>query len=55
MAMPINPTPVLRDKEATAFERRLSEQREAPLKVTRPPNLEAAKKAVFGAGKLPSK
>jgi len=45
----------LRGKEATAFECRLSEQRETPLKVTRPPSLEAAKKAVFGVGKLPSK
>jgi hypothetical protein len=51
MALPISPTPVLRDREATAFERRLSEQRESPLKVTCAPNLDSVRKAVFGAGK----
>lgn len=55
MAMPIKPTPELRDREATAFERRISEQRETPLRVTCAPSLEVARKAVFGVGKPQSK
>ncbi|GAB6035895.1 hypothetical protein JCM15519_04540 [Fundidesulfovibrio butyratiphilus] len=55
MAMPIKPTPVLKDREAAAFEKRLSEQRATPLKVTCAPSLEAARKAIFGLGKQQSK
>ena len=51
MAIPIRPTPVLKGREATAFERRLSGQHAMPLKVTCAPSLEAAREAVFGSRK----
>lgn len=48
MAIPIHPTPMLKGREAAAFEKRLAEQRTFPLKVTCAPSLDAARKAIFG-------
>jgi len=48
MAMPIKPTPVLYDRAAHNFERRISENVSSPVKVTCAPSLDKAKSLVFG-------
>lgn len=55
MATPIKPTPVLYDREAQTFERRISEDVGSPVKVTRAPSLDKAKSLVFGRDKQPAK
>jgi len=52
MALPIRPTPELRGKAAEDFERKVSEGLKRPLKVSTPPSLDRARKAVFEGAKL---
>ena len=53
MALPIKPTPELHGKEARAFEERIKAGRKTPLKVTTPPSLENARRAVFACASQP--
>jgi hypothetical protein len=55
MAMPIKPTPVLYDREAQNFERKISENVRSPIKVTCAPSLDKAKSLVFDRDKQPAK
>lgn len=55
MAMPIKPTPVLYDREAQNFERRISEDVHSPVKVACAPSLDKAKSLVFARDKQPAK
>jgi len=55
MAMPIKPTPVLYDRAAHNFERRISENVSSPMKVTCAPSLDKAKSLVFARDKQPTK
>jgi len=49
MARPIKPTPILKDRDAREFNRRVEKRLKTPLKVTKAPNLEKAKDLVFSS------
>ncbi len=51
MAMPIKPTPELTGKEATKFEKTITANLSAPLKVNCAPSLAKAKASVFKSAK----
>ena len=55
MAMPIKPTPVLYDREAQNFERKIAEDVGSPVKVTCAPSLDKAKSLVFARDKQRAK
>lgn len=49
MARPIKPTPILQDRDARKFNRRIEKRLKTPLKVTKAPDLEKAKDLAFAS------
>lgn len=48
MALPIKPTPILRGREATQFQKKVKEKLGKPVKRAPRPNMEKAKRIAFG-------